>query len=84
MLTPAIGTGEATDSVALCLGCHGSLMVMALLLEKTGEIEKAQVFEQKALNECEKELRDYLSGIKNVASFEDDQDVSVTRLGVML
>ena len=30
MLTPAIGTGEATGSVALCLGWHGSLMVLAL------------------------------------------------------
>lgn len=60
------------------------LMVNSLLAEKAGQGDAAAGWEKKALNEMEKELRDYLSGVKHVVSFEDDQDVAVTRLGTIL
>lgn len=60
------------------------LMVNAILMEKSGNADGAIKFEQMALNEMEKELRDHLSGVKHVVSFEDDQDVSIVRLGSML
>jgi len=60
------------------------LMVRALLAEKEGQIDPAMNFEKQALNEMEKELRNHLSGVKHVMNFEDDQDVSVTRMGTLI
>jgi len=42
------------------------LMANAIINEMNGKLAEAQAFEAKAINEMEKELRDYLGGIKHV------------------
>lgn len=60
------------------------LMAMAIILEQEGKLPEAQAFEQKALDELEKELRDYLSGVKQTVNLETDNRVAVHRSGGML
>lgn len=60
------------------------LMCNAIILEREGKIQEAEMFEKQALEQMEKELRDYLGGIKHTLEMNNGQDVAVHRQGEIL